>query len=235
MSSTYNTNDQLYFHEEILLLALREDDGKIEGKAQFEYQHLLAAALVAELLIQEKIEINDPKKLTIAVRSSSSTGNSLLDEALEKISKNKPRSATHWIQTLSNISNLQGKAAADLCNRGILAAEDGKIFFFFDKVYYPELNPKPEMRLISRLEKAIFGNSYHIDERTLILLSLLRKSELLKIPFDAKALKERRHHMKNICEGSLLGTSTQAAVQAAQTALMVATIIPAVTTTVITS
>jgi len=222
---------QLFFYEEIMLLALRDDDGKIENKAQFSYKHLLAGTLLAELVMLDRIKIDRGKKLLVELASSTLTGNLLLDEAITKISESKkPRGAQHWIGAFQRISNFFGKAAQSLCNRGILAAEEGKAFLFFDKTYYPELNPKPEQELLSRLKAAIFTDNPAIDERTLVLLALLRKSDLLKIPFDAKALRDRRHHMKDLCEGNLVGDATHKAVEAAQTAVMMAAIMPAITT-----
>ena len=233
MSMHSADTNTLYFYEEIMLLSLREDDGKIDRKAQFEYQNLLAAALLAELVMLERVEITDKKKKTVSITSTDLIGDRLLDEALEKIVKSKDKTATHWVMKFQGIRNLRGKAAESLVKRGILAAEDGTAFFFFDKTYYPELNPRPEQRLVHRLEKAIFGSEREIDPRTLVLLALLRKSELLKIPFDAKALKERRHRMKEVCEGDLIAEAAHQAVEAAQTAIFVAAIMPAITTTVI--
>jgi len=236
MTTSTPESGHLFFYEEIMLLALRDDDGRIENKASFSYKHLLAGALLADLLMHDRIKVESDKKLIVKVISATLTGNELLDVALAKITASKkPRGAAHWLSAFQRISNFQGKAAESLCKRGILAAEQGKVFLFFDKTYYPELNPKPEQDLIARLNKAIFGDDLEIDDRTLVLLALVRKSELLKIPFNAKLLKERRHRMKDICDGDLIGEAAHKAVQAAQTAVMMAAIMPAVTATVIAS
>lgn len=234
MSASYTGTDQLYFYEEIMLLALREEDGKVEVKTYYEYQSLVAAALLAELVILGRAKITDPKKHTVELTSSEPTGNDLLDHALSMVvDSKKVRSASHWLGKFAYISKLRERAAASLCERGILKAEEGTVFFFFDKTYYPELNPRPELKLISRLEKAIFGTEKVTDERTIVLLALLRKSELLKVPFEAKALREQRHRMKDICENQLVGDAANAAAEAAQTAVMMAAIMPAMTAAVI--
>ena len=234
MAMSSPKSGHLFFYEEIMLLALRDDDGRIENKASFSYKHLLAGALLADLLMHDRIKVESGKKLIIDVASTILTGNELLDAALAKIiASKKPRGAAHWISAFQRISNFQGKAAESLCNRGIVAAEQGKVFLFFDKTYYPELNPKPEQELIARLNKAIFSDDLEIDDRTLVLLALLRKSDLLKIPFNAKLLKERRHRMKDICDGDLIGEAAHKAVQAAQTAVAVAAIMPAIAATTV--
>lgn len=233
--ATRNSDQQLHFHEEIMLLALREDDGKVEGKAQFEFKHLIAAALLSELVLTDRISVSDQKKAVVDLKSTQPLGNELLDAALQKIADSKAKAASHWISAFQSIPNFLGKATESLCNRGILAAEDGKVFFFFDKTYYPELNPRPEQQLIERLRKAIFSDAKDIDERTLVLLALLRKSEILKIPFEAQALKERRHHMKALCEGDVVGAEARKAVETAQTAVFIATMVPIFTATTVVS
>ncbi len=227
---------QLYFHEEIMLLSLREDDGKLETGAQYIYANHIAASVLAELIMLERIEIKKDEDYTVERLSPNPIGDPLLDQALEKIyASKKERPASHWLMVFQSIKNLRNLIAEGLCDKGILRAEEGKVFFFFDKTFYPELNPKPEQALIARLEKAIFTDTKEIDERTLVLLSLLSKSELLKIPFDKKALKQRKNRIEEITDGHITSEAAQKAAEAAQTAIMVATMIPMlVTTTIIT-
>lgn len=231
-----NQKDNLYFHEEIMLLSLREDDGKLETNAAYIYASHIASAVLAELIMLNRIEVQKNDDFTVHLLSNTQTENELLNTALNMVNADtKDRAASHWLGKFAAIKNLRERVAEGLCDKGILKAVEGKAFFFFDKTYYPELNPRPEQELIARLEKAIFTDTREIDERTLVLLSLLRKSELLKIPFDGKALKERRHRMKEISEGNLVSEAAQKAAEAAQTAIMVATMVPImVTTTIVT-
>ncbi len=230
-----NQKDNLYFHEEIMLLSLREEDGKLETNAAYIYGSHVASAVMAELIMLGRIEVQKDDNFTVKLLSNEQTENELLNTALNLVNEDKKdRGASHWLSKFAAIKNLRERIAEGLCGRGILKAVEGKAFFFFDKTYYPELNPRPEQDLVARLEKAIFTETREIDERTLVLLSLLRKSELLKIPFEGKALKERRHRMKEITEGNLVSEAAQKAAEAAQTAIMVATMVPIMVTTVIT-
>ncbi len=226
-------NTHLHFHEEILLLALREEDGKIEGKAGITYKILMAAAILAELVLLERIVIEDTKTLTVSVLSSRKVGNAILDARLNQIvSAKKETGAQKWVHKIANCANLEKDTANSLCEKKILSQKSGKVFFFFDKTYYPELDPRPENEIKKRLERAIFTDSTDIDERTLILLSLLRKSDLLKVPFDAKALKKRKHRMKEITEGRLISQAAQKAAEAVETAIVLAAAMPAIVTVV---
>ena len=220
------------FHEEILLIALREEDGKIDSKASFEYTTIMAAAILADLLLLKKIATTEEKKPKIKVIDPTGTGNSVLDSALEKIRESKPRTPADWAGRLAQMKGLREETAENLCDKSVLKAEEGTVFFFFDKTYYPELDPKPEQDLIKRLETAIFTDSDDTDDRTLVLLALLHKSTMLQIPFDKKELKKRQERMEALSNGNIAGKAAREAVETAQIAVIVTTaIIPAVTVT----
>jgi Golgi phosphoprotein 3 len=228
-------NRELRLHEEILLIALREEDGKIDGKASFEYRTIMAAAILAELLLLKKLSISIDKSPKISVLDHLPVKNSVLDAALGQISKSKKeRTAASWVQKLSSLKGLYEETAENLCDKSILKAQEGTVFFFFDKTYYPELDPRPEQQLIKRLENAIFTDANDIDERTLVLLALLHKSEMLHIPFDKKKIKERKERMESICSGNAAGEAARSVIEAAQVALIVTTVIvPSVTVSVV--
>lgn len=230
--TTLTRRRALRLHEQVLLIALREEDGKIDSKASFEYQMIMAAAMLAELTLLKKVAIPDDKKGKVELLDDSSTGNTVLDTALSKIEGSKKRTAADWASRLANMKDLRKETAENLCDKSVLKAEEGTIFFFFDKTYYPELDPKPERELISKLREAIFTETPDVDERTLILLALLYKSSMLEIPFDKKELKARKTRMEKLCSGDLIGQAAREAITAAQTAVMLTTVIlPAVTVT----
>ena len=221
---------QLYFHEEVLLLALREEDGRTDSKAT-NYRIMMAAALLAELMMRDRITIDDTKKLTVTLKSDRPIGDAVLDRALEKVATSrKDRGAAHWVQSFSSFNTLRDGTGASLCERGIVQREDGKRFFFFNATFYPELDPKPEQKIIARLERAIFTETRDIDERTIVLLALLRKSSLLRIHFDKAELKDRRHRMQELSDGDLVGKAAQKAIQAAQAAAAAAAAVTVVIT-----
>ena len=227
----HNTDKHiLYFHEEVLLLALREEDGRTDSKAS-NYRIMMAAALLAELMLRDRIAIDDTKKMIVTLKSEKPIGDPVLDRALEKVATSrKERGAAHWVQVFSDFNTLRDGTGASLCERGIVQREDGKRFFFFNATFYPELDPKPEQKILARLERAIFTETRDIDERTLVLLALLRKSALLKMHFDKGELKDRRHRMKELSEGDQVGKAAQKAIQAAQAAVAAAAAVTVVIT-----
>ena len=87
--------------------------------------------------------------------------------------------------------------------------------------------------MIERLKRAIFTDTRDIDPRTVVLLSLANSTGLLKVVFDKKELKSRKARIKQIVDGEVMGKAATEAIQAMQAAIMVACMMPAITTATI--
>ena len=222
----------LFLHEEILLLALRDEEGTIASGGTM-YQYAIGAALLSELLLSKRIEVEQSgKRKLVNLVSSTPLGEPLIDECLGKVGNAKRRAVLQtWVSRFAGIKNLKHRVAQQLCRRGILRTDEDKVLLLFTRKIYPEVNPGPERELIRRLEYAIFTDSRDIDPRTVVLLSLANSTGLLKIVFDKKKLKGRKARIKQIVDGEITGKAATEAIQAMQAAVMVACIMPAIMTT----
>ena len=232
---TRNTSpDDLLLHQEVLLLALNDDEGTPEFGVS--YSFAMGGAILAELFLGDRIRLVKPKKnQLLEVSDRTPLGDPILDDALLKIRTAKRRSTPGtWVSRLGSSKDLKHAVAESLVHRGILQEDIGRILLIFKRKIYPERDPGPERRIIARLEKVIFGESRDVDPRTAILISLANGTGLLKTCFDKKRLKERRHRIEELSSGEFAGEAVQEAVRAAQAAAMAA-ITAATTVTVITS
>lgn len=246
-------NKPLHFHEEILLLALRDEKGTIAFKAS-QYPHAMAGGMIADLLMSKRIALEPNKSSTclsfsfgsrhrergrtmpatgpgdlVTPIDSKRLGDDVLDECLEKLTQAKRRASIQtWVMRFARIKRLKHRTAEALCDRGILRAEEGRVLLIFPRKIYPELNSQPERAMIERLRAAIFHGSLDLDARTVVLLSLANSAGLLKIPFAARDLRKRKQRIKEIVAGDAIGKATQQAIQAAQAAVAVAAIVPAI-------
>jgi Golgi phosphoprotein 3 len=223
----------LFLHEEILLLALRDKEGTIAFGTM--YQYAIGAALLAELLLRKRIEVEQSgKRKLVNLIDPTPLGEPLIDECLNKISSAERRAVLQtWVSRFAGVKNLKHRAAKQLCKRGILGADEDKVFLLFSRKIYPEINPVPERELIRRLEYAIFTDARDIDPRTVVLLSLAKSTDILKVVFDKKKLKGRKARIKQIVNGEITGKAATEAIQAMQAAVMVACIMPSITTATI--
>ncbi len=226
--------EKLMLHEEIMLIALRDKEGTVASGTMVSYA--IAGAILSELLFRKHIMIDESKKKK-PVHSIDSTplGDPLIDECLDMIVHTKrPKSLQTWISRFANVKKLKHRVAEGLCKKGILRADEDKVLMIFTRKIYPEMNPEPERKLIERLHQAIFSEMKDIDPRTVVLISLAKSTGLLKVIFDKKKLKEQKKRIKQIANGEIIGKATQDAIQAVQSAVMVACIMPAIMATAAT-
>ena len=223
--------NQLFLYEEIMLLALKDEEGTIASGTN--YQYALAGSVLAELLLEEKISVEEQKKKKYAVlKDSTPLGDPVIDECLNKVLQAKKKQQLQtWISRFSGLKNLKHRTARKLVERGILRADKDKVLLLFTRKIYPEVDPEPERRMIERMRKALFTEQQDIDPRTVVLISLADTTGLLKVVFDKKELKSRKKRIEQIVNGELTGKATKEAIQAMQAAVFVACIMPAVIAT----
>lgn len=217
---------RLYLHEEIMLLALRDERGTVEFGSNYVYA--MCGAILAELLLAGRISVEKGKKKLVNLVTDELLGEPILDECLQKIATAKRRANLQtWLHRFWHVKKLHHRVAQGLCDRGILRADERTILLIFSRKVYPEINPQPERKLIERLREAIFSNG-EVDPRTAILLSLANPANLLNIPFDKKELKRRKKRIERVVTGEMMGKATKEAVETAQAAAMVAVMIPVI-------
>jgi len=223
----------LFLHEEIMLLALRDEQGTIATGTM--YQYAIGAAVLAELLLNKRIAVEQSRrKKLVNLVSSKPFGEPLIDHCLEKICNAKRRASLQtWVSRFASIKNLKHRVARQLCRRGILRAAEDKVLLIFTRKIYPEVNPEPERKLIERLRQAVFTDSRDVEPRTVVLVSLANSTGLLKVVFDKKKLKRRKARIEEIINGEITGKAAKEAIEAMQAAVMVACIMPAIMTTTI--
>ncbi|EDY84752.1 hypothetical protein VDG1235_4385 [Verrucomicrobiia bacterium DG1235] len=218
----------LHLYQEITLLSLKDEKGtvSIQNLAQ-----VLAGALVAELIVSKRISVTNDKKRFVDLIDPKPTGDALLDDCLQKLAEAKRRARLQtWVGRFAAIKRLHHKAAQSLCDRGILEQTTDKVLLVFNRTIYPEVDPKPEQKILARLENAIFSEKSKLSTEDILLVSLADASGLLDQIYTRKRLKPYRQRIKQIVEGEIAGQATREVITAIQTAIIVsAIIIPVVT------
>ena len=219
-----NDRTELHLHEQLMLLALRDEKGTLESKATM-YAYALGGAMLAELSLKGKIRIGDDKKAFVDLVDRSPFGEPVLDECLDKVATAKRRArATTWVRRFAELKRLRHRVAQGLCRRGILRDDEDKVLLFFTRKLYPTIDPVPERRLVDQLRTVIFGDPSSPDAETVIVVALANATGLLPIHFDRKELRRRKQHLKCLTEGNVAGAAAQQAVLAAQQAAVAAAV-----------
>jgi Golgi phosphoprotein 3 len=220
--------DQLYLHEEIMLLALRDREGTVASGIYCDYA--LGGAVLAELLLQKRAVVDqEKKKKFLRLTDATPFGDPVMDECIQKVKSTKRRAQLQtWVSRFAGVKKLKHRVAEQLCRRGILRTDEDKVLLFFSRKLYPEINPEPERNIMKRLNDAIFGDSEDVDPHTVVVLSLANSANILKVNFDKKELKARKKRIEQVAEGEMTGKATKEAIEAMQAAVMVAVIVPTI-------
>ena len=218
-----------------MLLALNDDKGTLAMGAC--WQQAVGGAILSELLLTGRLAVEKEKKKSFArVVDPTPLGDPVLDECLQMVRDRKKRHQLGpWVSRFANVKHLWKRVTAQLCRRGILREDEGRVLLLFKRKVYPEVDPAPERAIVARLRKAIFTSSHDLDPRTVVLVALAHHAGLLHGCFDKKRLKERKKRIETITSGDVAAAATKEAIEAVQAAVMVAVIMPAVMSTTVTS
>jgi Golgi phosphoprotein 3 len=227
-----NDKPDLWLHEEVLLLALKDEKGTPHSA---QYSFALGGAMLAELLLQERLILEEkPRKkplkkgkkpdYLVAVDNPKALSDPILDECLHRVSTSKkPRSPQDWVTRFAQLKDAKRRIAVGLCRKGILREREDRILVLFRRTAYPTLDGAPERRVLARVLEAVTGDSQELDPRTAVLVALANGTGILKPVLGKDLVKQRKDRIKEIGEGDIVGEATKAAVQAAQAAAVAAT------------
>lgn len=195
-----------------MLLALRDEEGTVPLSASG-YPYAIGAALLAELLLAEQISIenNDGRWQVTATGEGAALESPLLKECLQKIRKGKTADVDRWVVRFASLPKLKHRVAKGLVERGILKAEDERVFLAFKRRIYPEIDHGPEKALIDKLERAIFEDESRPTRRTSALIAIADSVELLSIPFSAQRLKKRKKRIHELATGAIYADASRGA------------------------
>ena len=227
-----NDRPELWLHEEVLLLALKDEKGTPNSGM---FTIAMGGALLADLLLNERFVLEEkPRKkplkpgkkpaYLVAVDNPKPLADPVLDECLHRVvTSKKPRSPQEWVTRFGQLKDLRRRVAVGLCRKGILREREDRILVLFRRTAYPTLDGAPERRVVDRLQDAVAGDSLDLDARTAVMVALANGTGILKHVLGKDLVKQRKDRIKEIGEGDIVGEATKAAVAAAQAAVVAAT------------
>jgi hypothetical protein len=216
-------NRPLMLQEEVLLLALHSRRSRPTLGAPLQFA--LAAALLAELLQEERLRVDPAGKRPGVVPGPrpGPTGQALLDACLDEVTRARAASLQAWVARGARWRGLKERVAASLCERGILRAEETKVLRIFSRTTYPEIDPAPARQIRTRISRALESASAQVDPRTVVLISLAFHAGLLASVLEPGQLKDRRARLRDLIAGEPTGPALRAALDALTAVLVAST------------
>lgn len=214
---------------EELFLLLRRDDGKAESSMSYN-GYGLAAAVVTDLVLAERITLSDDKDPRVGVVSSAPTGHPALDAALARLVEKDGKRLSGLVT--DRRLHVEDQVAQALSAAGVIRVEEKRALGLVP-ARYPVRDPEPERRVRERLRTVLAGGEPQPADAT--ILSILQGLSLThKVLAEEKGDLGRRDLKRRIEAVSTdvrAGAAVTQAVQAMNTAILTAAIVPAIVTT----
>ncbi|XP_028399205.1 Golgi phosphoprotein 3-like [Dendronephthya gigantea] len=212
---------RLTLMEEILLLGLKDR----EGYTSF-WNDCISAGLrgciLIELGIRGRIELEKTGmrrrgllSRKVIHKSTTPTGDVLLDEALKHIKETQPLdNVQNWIELLSGetwnpfklgfqMRNVRERIAKNLVEKGVLTTEKQN-YVLFDMTTHPVVDATIKQRVIRKVQDSVLSrwvnDPQRFDKKTLSLIYLAHSSDVLENAFTALSDEDYDVAMKHVRE-----------------------------------
>ncbi len=221
----FPTVDPVLIAEDLLLLLTDDATGKPVVDSQ-RLTYALAGGVLVELALAGRVAVTDDGRwgsgTRIAVADATPLGEPVLDEALGRIDAKAKALGAQAVLTVI------GKGLADslrhrLAQRGVLHAEEGRVFGIFPTRVWPAADARHEARVRSALwDVVVVGRSP--SDRELAVVSLLHAVDQVPKQFAADGMSARqlRERAKSLSAGNVGGDTVRRAIEATNAAVIAA-------------
>jgi hypothetical protein len=183
--------------DKTVLIALN-DKGRLV-RAHYLARYGLLGAVLMELGRTGKIVLEDKR---IVMLNQSSTGDQILDNALDMLRKQKkPMRAGRFVYSYKLAAQAKKLVFQKLVDNGIAKEEEWRFLGIFPFKRYPVTNIHERDKLIEEVRKTFFSNNTSADVEEAILLSLIAASMASGLVFSREEMKKEKVKLKLIKKG----------------------------------
>lgn len=196
--------------EELFLLSLDDEKGKLVNCDSNVVRFDLAGAILFELKLRGEIEI---KGREVVAWPTQPTGDPILDLAVERFAKkDQIKNLIYWVMLLArDFGKVRILLLERLVEAGALKKEEHTFLWAFKYNRYPLENARIEDRIRMRLRESLFGGG-EIDSRDFILLALIGAAKMVAEVFNEEDVDEARRRIDELKGDDPIGPSVTQAV-----------------------
>lgn len=189
--------------EDIILLLLDDDTGKLASIDLMTLNYAMAGAVLMDLALRNKID-TDLESLIVA--DSTPTGLQMLDTYLDKISsENKENNTRYWLTELSNYGeDIVDSALNMLVEKKILKTEEKKILWVIATRVYPMIDDKEEKEVKRRIIDLLMSDEIPTPQ-DVVLVSLMDTCSLFTTILSSKEVEKLSSRIEQIRKLDLIG------------------------------
>lgn len=221
---TGNGRDDHLLAEDLLLLLLDDESGKLRGTGYLDAA--LGGALLAELALAERVEVRKDGRWSAArvevVGEPLPVGTDPELVAALTVAAEKPRRAQDLVGRLGK--GRRDALVARLVDRGIVAEQRDRVWGLFPRTRWPAVDSSHERGVREGLDRALV-HGLDPDPRTAVLVGLLAAVDEAHqvVRHDGVRAREVKRRAEELAaDGTWATAAVRDAVQAAQAATMAA-------------
>ena len=201
----------LTFAEEVMLLVLDDESGRIAPIGSYALNLTLAGAVLMDLALRSRIDADSDK---IAVIDPSPTGEEILDPTLALLAASPAsHDARYWVEEVSGAGEeIKEKALEHLVRRGILEVVDQKILWVFETRRYPMIDTREEQEVRQRILNVVLGEITP-EPRDVVLICLADACSIFESILSLDQLERVAGRIADIRQLNLIGEAVATAVE----------------------
>jgi hypothetical protein len=197
--------------EEVLLLALDDEDGSFRPLPRHAMEFALTSAVLMDLLLARRLDA-DLEQLILVDRTP--LGDELLDPILAAIARSTERyNARRWIMVLSQeAGEIRRRALLRLVQRGVLRQSDDKLLWVLGRRRYPVLDDSEQREAKLRILGIVLGDEIP-DHRDVVLVALAHAAGLFDAILTRREARMAATRIADVARMDLIGQALYMAKQ----------------------
>lgn len=205
--------------EQILLLGLDDESGKVSGFSAPYLNYAIAGASITDLLLQKKItvELNNQEEEIIRFTDQKPLENDFLQKVfILLLAYEKELTLDHCVNLLvRNYGHLREKLFSNLVKQEILERIEKKRLKIFKYVRHPLKKPELKEDLLYKIQEVILENKPPNDQIA-SLLALVGATNMVGTVFSKENRKMATTKIKEYTESSIIGSEIKSLIQTLQ-------------------
>lgn len=204
--------------EQLLLLALDDESGKLLPLPDRALDYALAGAILADLTRVKRIRV---ERDNIEILDSSPVESSPEDFGLLDLIQADVRSLRGALSHLAGESHgLRKRLIEQLVEKGVLREENKEFLWVFHFSRYPLADPTAESAVKQRLRNRIRMREIPTSEKEHVLISLVHVCQLENLLLSEKEQEQYRERINEICQNDRIGKAVMDCLEEIQKAIL---------------
>ncbi len=199
----------LRFVEEIILLLLRDEDGRFVHVPSWSLDYAIAGGVLMDLALENRID-TDLENLILV--DATPVGDSLLDPTLAEIAAGEPGNTRFWLEnTADRAGAIREEALSRLVALGILERQDDRFLWVFRSRRYPIIDGKAEREVKLRIMGVLFSDEIP-DPRDVMIICLADACGIFRELLSRRELDKASARIEQVRKLDLIGQAMSRAI-----------------------